>query len=70
MNDSEIEKLKILLRKFLQEYALQSKIIKIEYDVANQRFYLDYDSFGMVNTFYTVDEFIDNIVKTHESQFK
>ena len=71
MNNEEILKLKTLLRKFLRNYVnISSGIDKIEYDVDNQRFFVDYGSFGTLNTFYTVDEFIDAVIKVRNSQFE
>ena len=71
MNNEEIQNLKTLLRKFLRNYVnISSGIDKIEYNVDNQRFFVDYGSFGTLNTFYTVDEFIDAIIKVHNAQFE
>lgn len=71
MDYKKVQDLKTLFCKFLQTYVTRSSgIEKIEYNVDNRRFFIEYGSFGNVNTFYTVDEFIDAIIKVHNSQFE
>jgi cell fate regulator YaaT (PSP1 superfamily) len=59
MNNVEFAALTVLLKKFIKEHAgLDSGIVKIEYQVPQSLFFIEYTSFGNVNTFYTVEDFI------------
>lgn len=70
MNELEIFTLTMLLKKFIKEHAgLDSGIVKIEYHVPQSLFFIEYTSFGNVNTFYTVEEYIKHFYPQKDESF-